>query len=197
MNSAPPIGHSEGQSTVRPLMFNGSHFGWWRARIEDFIQADDYELWDRITMGPTIPMKTVERVHVPKDALVNAHKGTNQVRKFRVAMLFTEYETFKMKEGEPLLEMFTQLTKLMNELSSLGKILTTEEQVNKVLRILPKNKWDVKVTAIREAKDISIMTLDELVGNLRTYEMNMDELKKEEMLSENTLALKFSDGEDS
>ena len=32
------------------------------------------------------------------------------------------------------------------------------------------------------------MTLDELVGNLRTCEMNMDDLKKEEMLREKELA---------
>jgi len=164
MNSAPPIGHSEGQSTIRPPMFKGSHFGWWKARMEDFIQTEDYELWDRITTGPTIPMKTVEGAKVPKvrvefsygdlmalrknakaknifvcglvtdeynrisncttakliwDALVNAHEGTSQVKKFRVAILFTDYETFKMKENESLLEMITRLTTLINELSSL------------------------------------------------------------------------------
>lgn len=79
---------------------------------------------------------------------------------------------------------------MINELSSLGKVLNTEEQVDKVLRILPKNEWDVKVTTIIEAKDISIMTLDKHVGNLRTYEMNMYELKNEEMLREKTFALK-------
>lgn len=34
--------------------------------MEEFIQADDYELWDRITMGPTIPMNTVDGVLVLK-----------------------------------------------------------------------------------------------------------------------------------
>lgn len=72
--------------------------------------------------------------------------------------------------------MITRFTSLVNELSSLGKDLTTEEQIDKVLKILPKAKWDVKVTAIREAKDISTMTLDELVENLKTYEMNMNDL---------------------
>lgn len=51
--------------------------------------------------------------------------------------------------------MITRLTLLVNELSSLGKVLSTEEQVEKALRILPKSKWDVKVTAIREAKDLT------------------------------------------
>ena len=30
-----------------------------------------------------------------QDVLIDAHEGTSHVRKLRVAMLFTEYETFK------------------------------------------------------------------------------------------------------
>ncbi|WMV38147.1 hypothetical protein MTR67_031532 [Solanum verrucosum] len=86
---------------------------------------------------------------------------------------------------------------LMLIIELVRKALTAEEQVDKVLRVLPKYKWNVKVIAIREAKDISIMTLEELVENLRNYEMNIDDLKNEEMLSDKTLALKVSDGEDS
>lgn len=39
MYFAPLIGQNKGQSTSRPLMFNGSKFGWWKACMEDFIQA--------------------------------------------------------------------------------------------------------------------------------------------------------------
>lgn len=114
-----------------------------------------------------------------------------------MTMLFTYYKTFKIKEIKLLLEMIITLTTLINELVSLGKTLNTEEQVNKVLRILPKSKWDVKVTVIREAKDIFIMTLDELVENLRIYEMNMKDLKNDKVIREKSLALKASDGEKS
>lgn len=126
------------------------------------------------------------------EALVNAHEETSQVRKFRIAMLFTKYETFRIKENESLSDMMTRLTTLINELSSLGKILTTEEQVDKVLRELPKGKWDVKVTAIREAKNLTTITLNELVGNLRTYEMNMLEKKKDEDALDSSLTWKKS-----
>lgn len=40
-------------------------------------------------------------------ALVNAYGGTSQVRKFRVAMTFIEYETLKMKDGETVQETIT------------------------------------------------------------------------------------------
>lgn len=76
------------------------------------------------------------------DALVNAHDGISQVRKFRISLLFTEYEAFKMKENKFLHEMMTRLTALTNELTSLGKVITAEEQVEKVLRVLPKSKME-------------------------------------------------------
>ncbi|KAH0688951.1 hypothetical protein KY289_016309 [Solanum tuberosum] len=190
MNSAPPIGHSEGQSTIRPPMFKGSHFWWWKARMEDFIQAEDYELWDRITTGPTIPMKTVEGAKVQKVRVEFSYGDLMALRKNAKAknilvcgLVTDEYNRISN---------CTTAKQLWDAL-----VLTTEEQVDKVLRILPKTKWDVKVTTIREAKDISIMTLDELVGNLRTYEMNMDGLKKEEVFNDKSLALKVSDGEES
>ncbi|KAF3640270.1 hypothetical protein FXO37_23580 [Capsicum annuum] len=199
------------------------------------------EVLDRITDGPTIPMKMVEGEQVKKvrseftpddllalkknekaknilvcglgpteynrvstcttakqiwDALVNAHEGTSQVRKFSISLLFTEYEAFKMKENETLHEIMTRLTTLTNELTSLGKIISGEEQVEKVLRVLPRSKWNVKVTAIREAnKELEGIPLDELVGKLRTYEMEIDGMK-EQAASEKILALKTSDGDE-
>ena len=91
-------------------------------------------------------------------------------------------------------EMMTRLTALTNELTSLGKVITVEEQVEKVLRVLPKSKWNVKVTAIREAKDLIGMTLNELVENLRTYEIEIDGTKEQEA-PEKILALKASDSD--
>jgi len=59
---------------------------------------------------------------------------------------------------------------IINKLRSLGKIFTFEELVREVLRILFAS-WESKVTALKKVKELSTITLDELVGNLRTYEM--------------------------
>ena len=91
------------------------------------------------------------------DTLKNAHKGTTQVRKFIIARLCSEYEAFKMKSGESRQDMITRFTTVVNELISLGKVYTTEEQVDKVLMTLPRS-WKIKVTTIREAKDLTNMT---------------------------------------
>ncbi|KAH0689867.1 hypothetical protein KY289_017225 [Solanum tuberosum] len=132
--------------------------------MEDFIQAEDYELWVRITDGPLIPtvkdnegnnakcilvcgLGPDEFNHISSctsakqiwDTLQNAHEDTTQVRKFRIARLCSKYEAFKMKFGESLQDMITRFTTVVNELISLGKVYTTEEQVDKVLRTLPRS----------------------------------------------------------
>lgn len=124
------------------------------------------------------------------------HEGTTQVRKFKIFLLFTKYEVFKIKQNEALQEMITRLTSMVNELSFLEKVLSTEKYVEKVLRILPKSKWDVKVTIIREVIDLTRMSLDELVGNLKTYEINIDKLKRDTVSKEKSLPLKASDSDE-
>ena len=67
--------------------------------------------------------------------------------------------------------MFTKLSSITNELRSLGEPLSMSKQVRKVLRILPKS-WERKVDAITEAKDLKVLTMDALIGNMKTHEMN-------------------------
>lgn len=59
-----------------------------------------------------------------------------------------------------------------------------------MLRLLRKSKWDVKVNAIREVKDLAGITQDELVGNFKTYEIQIDEAKMEKEGPGKLLALK-------
>ncbi|PHU05495.1 hypothetical protein BC332_26317 [Capsicum chinense] len=66
MNSTPPTSHSEGQSTPRLSLFDGSHFIWWKDRMETYIQSEDYELWEKIIDGPTIPLKIIDGEQVKK-----------------------------------------------------------------------------------------------------------------------------------
>ncbi|PHT92087.1 putative protein phosphatase 2C 18, partial [Capsicum annuum] len=132
---------------------------------------------NNISNAPSSPVVASHVMDMDTSGCGCLPEGSKQsVRKFRIALLFTEYEAFKMKENEALHEM-----------------ITVEEQVEKVSRVLPKSKWNIKVTAIREAnKDLADMTLDELVGNLRTYEMEIDGTK-ELAVPEDTLALKTCD----
>ncbi|XP_015084274.1 uncharacterized protein LOC107027691 [Solanum pennellii] len=101
-----------------------------------------------------------------------------------------------MREGETIHEMFTKLSSITNELRSLGEPISMSKQVRKVLRILPKS-WGSKVDAITEAKDLKVLTMVALIGNLKTHEMNQshDQSKKEDK-KDKSLMLKYRSEED-
>ncbi|PNX85016.1 gag-protease polyprotein [Trifolium pratense] len=64
-----------------------------------------------------------------------------------------------------------------NQFDALGEKVPEERLVRKMLRSLPK-KFDMKVTALEEAKDISEMKLDELVGSLQTFVATNERMDK-------------------
>ena len=124
------------------------------------------------------------------DKLEVTYEGTNQVKESKISRLVHEYELFCMKPEESISEMFTRFTIIINSLKALGKCYTNVENVRKILRSLPKH-WDAKVTAIEEAKDLTKVSLDELLGSLMTHEI-MLKGREEEAKPKRSLALKSS-----
>ncbi|RVW20642.1 hypothetical protein CK203_109083 [Vitis vinifera] len=77
-----------------------------------------------------------------------------------------------MKENETIVEMITRFTDIVNGLEALGKTCKEYEKGMKILRSLP-SKWHTKVTTIQEAKDLTKLPMEELIGSLMTYEVNL------------------------
>ncbi|XP_070031651.1 uncharacterized protein [Nicotiana tomentosiformis] len=102
--------------------------------------------------------------------LQTAHEGTTQVKQSKIDMLTTEYELFRMKDDEHIQDMHTRFTSIINEIHSLGETISRNKLVRKILSVLPSS-WESIVNAITKAKDLQTLTIDELVGNLKTYEM--------------------------
>ncbi|CAM8880395.1 unnamed protein product [Rhodiola kirilowii] len=121
-------------------------------------------------------MKLIINCEVAKEAwdiLQTAFEGTDKVRNSRMQVVTTRFEEMKMKESETITEYNTRVLELANEASALGKPIDEERLASKVLRSLPP-RFAMKVTAIEEMHDIAKLKLDELMGSLRTYEINHD-----------------------
>ena len=88
------------------------------------------------------------------------HEGTNQVKESKINLL------------ETIVEMITRFTNIVNGLKALGKTYKESKKVMKILRSLP-SKWHTKVTAIQEAKNLTKLPMEELIGSLMTYEINL------------------------
>nr|GEY72977.1 UBN2 domain-containing protein [Tanacetum cinerariifolium] len=65
---------------------------------------------------------------------------------------------------------FTQFNAIVTSLKSLDLDYSIKNHVRKSLYALPL-KWRDKVTSIEEAKDLATLPLNELIGNLKVYEM--------------------------
>ena len=104
-------------------------------------------------------------------------------------MLVHKYELFKMEPNETIMGIYTRFTDIVNNLKILEKANTDSELCRKILSSLP-HSWETKVTAIQEAKDLTSLRLEELLGSLMTHELTLNQLDEEEMKKKKSIALK-------
>ena len=83
--------------------------------------------------------------------LIVTYEGISQVWETKMNMYVNQYEPFKMEVDESVKDMFTRFTDIINNLKSLGKTYFKWGNDEKNSPILAKNKWGLKVTAIKEA----------------------------------------------
>ncbi|GKF53367.1 hypothetical protein Tco_0160277, partial [Tanacetum coccineum] len=74
-----------------------------------------------------------------------------------------------MKE-ESIDNAFARFNTIITSLKELDEGFSSKNYVRKFLRALHP-KWGVNVTAIEESKDITSLSLDELIRNLKVYEV--------------------------
>ncbi|GKB44655.1 UBN2 domain-containing protein [Tanacetum coccineum] len=65
---------------------------------------------------------------------------------------------------------FARFNTIITSLKALDEGYSSKNYVRKFLRALHP-KWRAKVMAIKESKDLTSLSLDELIGNLKVHEM--------------------------
>ncbi|KAK0608020.1 hypothetical protein LWI29_024261 [Acer saccharum] len=79
----------------------------------------------------------------------------------------------EMKENESVVEYFTKVTSVVNQMASNGEVLDDLRVVQKVLHSLPENYFSL-VTVLEQTKDLKNLTLEDLQGTLKAYEMKIN-----------------------
>ncbi|GKA16776.1 hypothetical protein Tco_0696613, partial [Tanacetum coccineum] len=105
--------------------------------------------------------------------LIITHQGNSQVKNCKIDLLTQEYEKFSISNDEPIDSGFTRLNAIVTSLKSLDLDYSSKNHAIKFLHALPL-KWRAKVMAIEEAKDLATLPLNELIKNLKVYEMVLD-----------------------
>ncbi|GAV70781.1 UBN2 domain-containing protein, partial [Cephalotus follicularis] len=98
------------------------------------------------------------------------YEGTNQVKDTKINRLVHDYELFTMLENENISSMYARFNDIINALKGLGKVYTNHELV-------------------KEAKDLSTLPLEDLLGSLMTHELWMSDQERNDP-KKKTIALK-------
>ncbi|GJS19439.1 hypothetical protein Tco_0448071 [Tanacetum coccineum] len=103
------------------------------------------------------------------DTLLITHQANNQVKANKIDLLVQQYEQFTIPEEESIDNVFTKFNTITTSIKSLDEGFSSKNCVRKFLRAIDP-KWRAKVMAIEESKNLTTLSLDELIGNLKVYE---------------------------
>ena len=98
----------------------------------------------------------------------------------QVLNLIREFEMLKMKEIETIKDYSDKLLGIVNKVRLLGKDFSDERIVQKILVTLPE-KYESKISSLEESKDLSSISLAELVNALQAQEQRRMIRKEESM----------------
>ncbi|GJZ92738.1 hypothetical protein Tco_0664803 [Tanacetum coccineum] len=150
----------EGCSMQRSPLLEPNGFCFWKACFETYVKSKNIDLWQVIQNGDFYfevkDSETKLMKETPYELLEYGQKkelGKNNKAKM------TLYNVLLRKEYESVF-----MCKTSKEFS-----ISNEETIDSGF-----TRFNAKVTAIKEDKDLSTLPLDELIGNLKVYEMVLD-----------------------
>ncbi|GKC67421.1 hypothetical protein Tco_1100019 [Tanacetum coccineum] len=123
-----------------------------------------------------LPRKKYERIfmcntakEIWKTSLIT-HHGNSQVKDNKIDLLVQQYEQFIISEDESIDSAFARFNTIISSLKALDEGCSSKNYVRKFFKALHP-KWKAKVTTIGESKDLTSLSLDELIENLKFHEM--------------------------
>ncbi|GKE56241.1 zf-CCHC domain-containing protein, partial [Tanacetum coccineum] len=129
-------------------------------KLDEVVPFDKHDLKRRLAKNNEAKMKT----------LLITHQGNSQVKDNKIDLLVPQYEQFVNSEDEYIDSAFARFNTIITSLKALDEGYSSKNYIRKFLRALHP-KWRAKVTAIEESKDLTSLSLNELIGNLKVHEM--------------------------
>ena len=103
------------------------------------------------------------------DYLKKVYQGNERTKNMQGLNLIREFEMLKIKETKTIKDYSDKLLGVVNKVRLLGKDFSDERIVQKILVTLPE-KYESKISSLEESKDLSSISLAELVNALQAQE---------------------------
>ena len=112
----------------------------------------------------------------------------------KLQMLTPKFENVKMYENKIFPFFYSELNNIVNSSFNLRKPILDSKGVRKILRSLLRI-FRLKITTLKESKDIDSIRINELVSSTQTYEMTLPNSQKPKHLAFKTFENKKKDTE--
>eukprot|EP00253_Pinus_taeda_P019143 PITA_19143 len=171
----------EREASIRPPIFDGTNFVYWKVRVTAYLQSLGTEVWDIIDKGYTFPSATptdpAEKKKYETNAkVVNTLLGCLsqsefvKVKQEKLQTLRIQYENIKMYNDESVANYFLRVDGIVNCMKNLGEEIKEAVVVEKVLRSL-SSRFESKVSTIEEKENLQNLKMSQLHEILTAYEM--------------------------
>ena len=107
------------------------------------------------------------------------HKGIESIKESKLDVLQSQLDKFKMKDGEGVVEMYSRLSLITNEIVGfVSEEMTDKFIIKKILRALD-GKYDTMCTLIQMMPSYKDLKPTEVIGRIVSYEISLKD--KEEL----------------
>ncbi|KAL3831042.1 hypothetical protein ACJIZ3_019844 [Penstemon smallii] len=152
--------------------------------------AEEIKLYNLEKVGRFIMTKALDNDRFDKvkhcktakemwDKVRDMSEENDSIKEHQLSVALEKLDNFKMKSAETIDQMDTRFTRTLNEVLKLGKTFTDKEITVRVLKALPP-KFNMKVTAMEESRDLEKISLTELFSVLKAYEYKLPRMGVEE-----------------
>ena len=139
-------------------------------------------IFNAVSMEEFKRISNVEVAYIACNIPQIVHEGTKAVKINKLQQLTSKFESIRMSDDEFFDEYYAKLNDNVNSAYNLGEIYDQPKIVRKILRSLTEN-FRPKVTAITESKDVDSILVDELIGSLQSYELDLPKTNKSKSMA--------------
>ena len=139
-------------------------------------------IFNTVSMEEFKRISNIEVAHTAWNILQTVHEGTKAVKINKLQQLTSKFESNRMSDDESFDEFYVKLNDIVNFAYNLGEIYDQPKIVRKILRSLTKD-FRPKVTVIIESKDVDSIPVEELVGSLQSYELDLPKTSKSKLMA--------------
>ena len=180
--------------SIDERVWNSIKYGWekpttpiseWQTSQKEVVAFNSKAMnaiFNVVSMEEFKRISNVVIAHIAWNILQTVHEGTEAVKINKLQWLTSKFERIRIFDDESFDELYAKLNDIVNFAYNLGEIYNHPKIVRKILRSLTED-FRPKAIAITESKDVDSIHVDELVGSLHSYDLDLPKTNKSKSMA--------------